>query len=857
MNYYPILIPFAPLVAAIYSAFQSRRGGEGNYGVGVFAHVIAVVVSLVTLGQVASDPAATLLVLCETPWEFLPTIALSIDRLSAVMMVLIASVGLVMYRYSIRYLQSEHGQSRYQALLALTVSTLLVMVSSRDLVLLFLAWQLLSWLLCHLAYNYAHLPTARSAFRTFIILRVGDVAFLAGIVLAYQLWGTVEFSELFERAAQNPVVLQPIAGIELSGVTAVTLLIFVGAMSQAAQFPLHMWLPESLFAPTPTTGLLHAGIINAGGFLLTRLAPLYVLSPPVLHVVFVIGLVTAVLGTSMMLVQNDIKKALGYSTIGQMGYMIMECGVGAFSLAIFHLIAHGLFKATMFLNCGHVIHETRHEPMRPETQGGGPALSVGSWVGGFVLSLALPFLIVYAAHELLHVPLRDSQGLVIFLFFSWVTASQAMLTLYRLRGAGAFKPQGVLLLAVTGVTLIYLFAAEVFTAFLYPVPETLTAYYQAASLPGGVFMSILVGAVGLIVVGWAGAYTKRQGRAVNHPQVITSLQTALYLLFMNRLYLDTVSLRVRLVAKKTMEALDASRAFLAIASLAGIVIASQGLVSVLALPPGNLAGLLVSILLVPLFPFHGAYTWGLTRFPGGAAIALAGLMPLVGVYGMTALVPTLPSSALTGMAFLALLGAIYASIKAAVQTHVPQLVAYTSLALYSILWWHVASVGTVAPDAIVYASAVVLVTVGMMLAWNRVQVRYGNLGVRQLPGLARPMPKFGFCLALLVMAAVGLPPFGLFFGYLGMLLASSTMSVGHVIVLFTWFGVSWYLFKLLQRLLFGPHRSDLRYDDLRPAEVLALAVILVLLVSLSVAPQDWFGAGVTEVARTVVEGRGV
>ena len=156
-------------MAAIYSAFQSRRGGEGNYGVGVFAHVIAVVVSLVTLGQVASDPVATLLVLCETPWEFLPTIALSIDRLSAVMMVLIASVGLVMYRYSIRYLQSEHGQSRYQALLALTVSTLLVMVSSRDLVLLFLAWQLLSWLLCHLAYNYAHLPTARSAFRTFIL----------------------------------------------------------------------------------------------------------------------------------------------------------------------------------------------------------------------------------------------------------------------------------------------------------------------------------------------------------------------------------------------------------------------------------------------------------------------------------------------------------------------------------------------------------------------------------------------------------------------------------------------------------------------------------------------------------------
>ena len=319
---YPILIPLAPLAAAAYSALPIGNAGDRKYGFGVFAHIVAFVVAVVTFVQVVSTGAKDL-VICETPWSFLPTIELSIDRLSAVMMVVITSIGLVLYRYSIRYLQSERGQPRYQSLLALTIATLLVMVSSRDLILLFLAWQLLSWLLCLLAYNHAHLPTARSSFRTFIMLRAGDIAFLAGIVLVYQLYGTVEFADLFELAAQTPATLQ-VFGLELTGATAATLLIFIGAMSKSAQFPLHMWLPDSLFAPTPIHGLLHAGIINAGGFILTRLAPLYVQSPTTLHIVFFVGLITAVLGTSMMLVQNDIKKTLGYSTIGQMGYMIME-----------------------------------------------------------------------------------------------------------------------------------------------------------------------------------------------------------------------------------------------------------------------------------------------------------------------------------------------------------------------------------------------------------------------------------------------------------------------------------------------------------------------------------------------------
>lgn len=851
MQNYPILIPVAPLVTAIYSVLPIGSAGDRKYGFGVFAHIVAFVAAVVALGDVVSAGVARNLVICETPWSFLPTIELSIDRLSAVMMVVITSIGLVLFRYSIRYLQSETGQPRYQTLLAFTIATLLVMVSSRDLILLFLAWQLLSWLLCLLAYNHAHLPTARSSFRTFIMLRAGDIAFLAGIVLAYQLYGTVEFAYLFERAAELPGTLQ-LFGLEMSGATAVTLLIFIGAMSKSAQFPLHMWLPDSLFAPTPIHGLLHAGIINAGGFLLTRLAPLYVLSPSTLHIVFFVGLVTAVLGTSMMLVQNDIKKTLGYSTIGQMGYMIMECGLGAFSLAIFHLIAHGLFKATIFLNCGNVIHETRQEPKRPYMPSESPRVGASNWAIGFFLSLALPLVIVYVAHELLHVPLRESQGLIIFLFFSWITASQAMLTLYRLRKADSFKLQGILLGAVTLVTLLYLFAAELFTAFLYPSAETVTSYFKAAALPSGLFWTIVVIVAAVITVGWAASYARRQRGTVNWPQPMGDLRTSLYLFFVNRLYLDGVTLRLRGCVKRTVEALDRNQFFLPGAALLALAVAGSKLSPVADASSGTILGLVVVGLLLPLFPLHSVYVAVLTRLPRVGAFVLSAVLPLAGVFGLSML-STIPASVQPVVSTLALFGAIYASLKAVSQKSVPHLIAYAGLAFYSILWWQIASVGSVTPEAVIYTVAVVLVIGGILMAWDRLRVRYGNLPMDRISGLARPMPKFGLCLALVVMAAVGLPPFGLVFSFIGLMLGSPTMTAGTFVILVTWFGASWYLFKFMQRILFGPHREDIRYDDLKPVEIAAFAGVLVLLIALTVAPQGVFATIAENVARIAME----
>jgi NADH-quinone oxidoreductase subunit L len=463
-----------------------------------------------------------------------------IDRLSAVMMVVISGVGTIIYIYSIRYMYQDPNDRRYLALIAFTTSVLLCMVSSANLMMLFLFWQVLSYMLYLLAHNHAHAATLEGAFRTFTLLRVGDVAFLSGIVLAHQLYGTLEFQALFAKAAESPVTLSPWPGIEIGGATAITLLLFIGAMSKSAQFPIHIWLPHSLYAPTPVHALLHAGIINAGGFLINRLAPLYGLSSTTLHVAFVVGMVTAVLGATTMLAQNDIKKTLGFSTIGQMGYMIMECGLGAFSLAVFHLIAHGLFKATVFLSCGNVIHKARQEPEFPQTNHAAKEeeFSRLTWATGFLTTLLIPLVILLVSHGVLHIPLRDSQGTVIFLFFIWVTSSQAILTLIRLRAVASWKVSAAMLLILLFVVFIYLFAVESFTAFLYPNPEEVASYFQAAAFPNWLFDGLIVGTALVIILGWFYIYAQARGRKMWVPYWVEGLRLRLYVLFMNRLYVD-------------------------------------------------------------------------------------------------------------------------------------------------------------------------------------------------------------------------------------------------------------------------------------------------------------------------------
>ena len=536
-----ILVPLLPLLAALIvlvgdEASRQQRAKIATYPVGA-----AFLGAIVTLWYVATHGAITIRFYDPHSLAMLALpIGFYIDRLSSVMMVLISGVGTIIYTYSIGYMYQDRHDRRYLALIGFTTSVLLCMVSSVNLMMLFLFWQILSYMLYLLSHNHTHLATLEGAFRTFTLLRVGDVAFLSGIVLAHQLYGTLEFQALFAKAAESPVILSPCPGIEIGGATAVTLLLFIGAMSKSAQFPIHIWLPHSLYAPTPVHALLHAGIINAGGFLINRLAPLYGLSSTTLHVAFVVGTLTAVLGATMMLAQNDIKKTLGFSTIGQMGYMIMECGLGAFSLAVFHLIAHGLFKATVFLNCGNIIHKARQEPEFPhaDPRAEEQEFSRLTWSTGFVTTLLIPLLILLVTHGVLRIPLLESQGTVIFLFFIWITSSQAILTLTRLRAVASWKVSAAMLLTLLFVVFIYLFAVESFTAFLYPNPEEVASYFQAAHLSNWLFDGIVIMATLMTVLSWSYLYMRAHGQTMWVPDWAGGLRLRLYVLFMNRLYMD-------------------------------------------------------------------------------------------------------------------------------------------------------------------------------------------------------------------------------------------------------------------------------------------------------------------------------
>jgi NADH-quinone oxidoreductase subunit L len=536
-----LLVPLLPLVASLLVLVgpeESRPDRTRFAAIPVGASFLGAMITLylvATRGTIDIrfyDPA--------TIGTFAFPVGFYIDRLSAVMMTLISGVGTIIYAYSVRYMYQDPHERRYLAMIGVATFVLLCMVSSSNLLMLFMFWQVLTYLLYVLAHNHAHAGTLEGAFRTFTILRFGDVAFLGGILLAYSLYGTLEFPELLSRAVNSPRTVSPIPGLDLNGATAVTLLLFIGGMSKSAQFPMFIWLPRSLYAPTPVHALLHAGIINAGGFLINRLAPLYGMSSTTLHVALVIGTMTAILGATMMLTQNDIKKTLGFSTIGQMGYMIMECGLGAFSLAVFHLIAHGLFKATVFLNCGNVIHKARMEPHFPHgaSHEHEERFSPLTWSTGFITSLFIPLMILLATHGVLKIPLLESQGNVILLFFIWITSSQAILTLTRLRQVASWKVSAAMLVTLLFIVFVYLFAVESFTAFLYPNPDEVASYFKAADLPDWLFDLMILAATAMTILGWYYLYLKAHGRSLPMPEWIEGIKVRLYVMFMNRLYVD-------------------------------------------------------------------------------------------------------------------------------------------------------------------------------------------------------------------------------------------------------------------------------------------------------------------------------
>lgn len=278
-------------------------------------------------------------------------IAFAFDRLSALMVLVVAGVSALIHVYSMGYMAHDKSYWRYFSYLNLFVFFMLLLVSADNMVVMFVGWEgvgLCSYLL--IGFWFEDPEKAYAGKKAFVVNRIGDFGFLLGIILIFWNLGTVNFNEI---AGHAPMVLAAGGGL----VTAICLLLFLGATGKSAQIPLYVWLPDAMAGPTPVSALIHAAtMVTAGVYMIVRLNVLYLLAPAAMCVVAVVGAATAIYAATIGLMQNDIKKVLAYSTVSQLGYMFLAVGVGAFSAGIFHLMTHAFFKALLFLGSGSVIH---------------------------------------------------------------------------------------------------------------------------------------------------------------------------------------------------------------------------------------------------------------------------------------------------------------------------------------------------------------------------------------------------------------------------------------------------------------------------------------------------------------------
>lgn len=278
----------------------------------------------------------------------------------------------------------------------------------------------------------------------------------------------------------------------------------------------------------------------------------------------------------------------------------------------------------------------------------------------------------------------------------------------------------------------------------------------------------------------------------------------------------------------------------------GLGMAANLLSLILPASASAIALLVVCATLLPLLPLHGGFVAVLTGLPGNLPAFAVLLLPMLGFHNLLLLLPNLAIPTFQTLAILALAGACYGSLRALIQSRVRPRLAYAGLAFLSVLWWYVADTQTTPVQTMVYLSAVGLAMSGLLLAWYAIRARYGEIDVRALGGLAYPMPRFSTLLSLLALAALGMPPFGVFSGFMGMLLSPSfAPSASFVIIMLVWLSSSWYLVDVVQQLVFGRQRSDLRYEDLRPTEFASLLTLLLLLLALGAAPSRLFQSSVT------------
>jgi NADH-quinone oxidoreductase subunit L len=357
---------FLPLLASITSGFFGKYIGDRNSEIVTSLFVsISALLSLIIFYQVIVNGYENNVTIAtwinsgalDVNWS------IKVDALSAVMLVVVTLVSSLVHIYSIGYMSHDPHKPRFMAYLSLFTFAMLTLVTSDNFLQLFFGWEgvgLCSYFL--IGFWFKKDSANAAAIKAFIVNRVGDFGFALGIFLIFYLFGTVNYTEVFEQIPQIVDKEILFLGIQFKAIDLICILLFIGAMGKSAQIFLHTWLPDAMEGPTPVSALIHAAtMVTAGVFLVVRCSPIFEYSPLTLNIITVIGMTTAFFAATIALVQTDIKKIIAYSTCSQLGYMFFATGVGAYNVAMFHLFTHAFFKALLFLGSGSVIHSFKDE----------------------------------------------------------------------------------------------------------------------------------------------------------------------------------------------------------------------------------------------------------------------------------------------------------------------------------------------------------------------------------------------------------------------------------------------------------------------------------------------------------------
>jgi len=360
-----LLVPLAPLAGAIAAGLFGRTlGRTGAHLVTIFGVLVATLVSALIFWTVIFDHrviSGTVYSWAQTGGGLHLEIGFLIDSLTATMMLVVSFVSLMVHIYTIGYMAEDPGYQRFFSYIALFTFSMLMLVMSNNFLQLFFGWEavgLVSYLL--IGFWFKRPSAIYANLKAFIVNRVGDMGFVLGIALIYAYCGSLDYAAVFANASTLAHSVLPAS--DWSVLTVICVCLFIGAMGKSAQFPLHVWLPDSMEGPTPISALIHAAtMVTAGIFMVARTSPLFELSETALSFVMVIGAITALFMGLLGVVQNDIKRVIAYSTLSQLGYMTVALGASAYSVAIFHLVTHAFFKALLFLAAGSVIIALHHE----------------------------------------------------------------------------------------------------------------------------------------------------------------------------------------------------------------------------------------------------------------------------------------------------------------------------------------------------------------------------------------------------------------------------------------------------------------------------------------------------------------